>query len=116
MEARWYKGIPPVEAVAAQETLRKRRDGITLSYLSISDERDYPCYAPGNEMLFGNWIVNHIKSNIEPYVSISRLKVIEGSVYMQIGFTQWLKMDTVRWKNDIECYPVGDNGLPVGFK
>jgi hypothetical protein len=99
MLACWYKGIPPIEAVEAHETMHLRQDDSV----------------PGDARVFGNWIINHIRSNIEPYVDISRLKVIDGHVFIALGFCQWLKMDTCRWINDIECYPVADDGLPEAY-
>jgi len=87
MSAQWYKGIPPVIAVSAHETLHPRQDGITwISDIQVSyDEKDHRI-VKGDARLFGNWIINHVKSSIDPYVGIGRLKVIDGEVFMALGF------------------------------
>ena len=107
-----------MEAVAAHETLHLRKDGITwVNWLSASyDEGDHRS-VPGDGRLYGNWIIHHHKSKcFEAYVGTARLKVVDGEVFMALGFAQWLRMATVRWKDEIRCYPVGDDGLPVGFR
>ena len=116
MTAQWYKGIPPVEAVSEHEAMHPRQDGIDWleKTISVSYEESKNGKVAGDGRVFGNWIINHVRANIEPYVSIGRLKVAEGKVYMAIGFCQWISMETCRWKDDIECYPVTDNGLPEG--
>jgi hypothetical protein len=116
LKAQWYKGVPPAEAVAAHETGHSRVDGIQLAVIMVSDAENVHRSAPGDGQLFGNWVIHHIKSNIDPYVSISCLKVVEGRVYMRLGFTQWLLMSSCRWANPehIKCYPVGDDGLTQG--
>jgi allantoicase len=116
MLACWYKGIPPIEAVEAHETTHLRQDDIDWirTVQASYGEGDHRS-VPGDARVFGNWIINHIRSNIKPYVGISRLKVIDGHVFIALGFCQWLKMDTCRWINDIECYPVADDGLPEAY-
>ena len=113
----WYEGIPPVEAVRAHETLHPRKDGVgDLGELMASYSENDHRYPRGDARVFGQWIVYHDKArNVETYTSTARLKVIEGEVFMQLGFTQWLRMESVRWKDEIRCFPVGDDGLPLGY-
>lgn len=115
--SQWYEGIPPVEAVAAHETLHPRKDGVEwLTSVQASYSEGDHRSVPGDGRVFGNWIVHHSKSKFEPYVSTCRLKLIDGKVFMALGFCQWLLMESVRWKDEIRCYPVGDDGLPLNFK
>ena len=118
MKAKWFKGIPPAEDVEKHESGHKRADGIHLGDIMLSDGPNVHRYVPGDNQLFGNWIIHHIKTSIDPYVSISRLKVVENRVYVQLGFTQWMLMSSAQWANaeHIKCYPVTDEGLPVGFE
>ena len=126
MKAKWYLGMPPAEAVAEHETDHPRTDGIRLRHISVTAHRpgggpnDYDhFYVECDDRSYGEWIVHYPNSNMVPYASIARLKAVDGVVYEEMGFTGWHplgeKLDTWKWAKDARFFPVGDDGLPIGF-
>lgn len=116
MKPQWYDGPPPPDAVAEHESPHPRPDGIRLGRVTVSDKDSVSKYVPTDDWSYGEWISYHHKSRLQPYVGIVRLKVVEGIVYQAVGFCQWDNASLFRSAPDTRFYPVGKDGLPVGFE
>lgn len=119
--ARWYEGPPDPAAVKAHESDHPRTDGIKWRSTTMRvGDTEYGGAGgrevEGDDREYGEWIVHHYKSKYERYVSVVRLKKVEGRVITAVGFTQWIVLDQCRWANECRYFPVGQDGLPVGFE
>lgn len=112
---KWYEGVPPVEAVLANETQHTRPDGIRLGRITVGD-KDGSRYVATDDWSYGEWLSYRHKSDFQPWVGIQRLKVVEGVVVFAIGFTQWETLASMPWANETLYFPVGQNGLPVFYE
>jgi len=110
----WIMGIPDPAKVKSHESDHPRPDGYREDNISVSrTETPGGVYVECDGRSFGEWVCIHPKRPIEPYVSILRLKEVNGEVLMQLGFTSWLPLSQTRWAAGCEFYPVGQNGLPL---
>ncbi len=114
--------MPPAEALAAHETEHPRPDRIRLGRITVTAHRpnggpnDHDTrYVKCDDKSYGEWVVFHAKSLLQPYAGIIRLKAVDGVVYQEIGFTGWSPLADARWSKDSRYFPVGHDGLPVGF-
>lgn len=114
---KWYEGIPPAEAVLANETQHPRPDGIRLGDITVS-YRDKPggVIKKTDDLSYGEWVSFHYKSRLQSYVSISRLKVVDGEVLVASGFCMWMPLSEIFNANDTRYFPVGQDGLPVFYE
>lgn len=94
LKPRWYEGIPPAEDVQAHETDHPRPDGIRLGRIVVNME-----YIDADDRSQGEWLVYHHKSRLEPYVSVVRLKAVNGTVLLAVGFTAWDRLEDCFWAN-----------------
>jgi hypothetical protein len=112
--SQWFDGVPPVDVVSAHEFEHDRMfDG--SGQLQVSESENVHRYPKGDSRVFGDWIVFHTTSVFGPYPNIVRLKVIEGAVYLALGFTMWLRLDSCRWAPDARFHPIGADGLPADY-
>lgn len=118
LNAKWFEEIPCAAAVFAHESDHPRPDGIRLGRITLSRETG-PVggeYIKCDDRSYGEWVCYHDKSRLQPYVSVIRLKAVNGEVLMEVGFTSWLVLSECQWANECRYYPVGQDGLPIGFE
>ena len=114
----WIEGVPSAEAVRAHESVHPRPDGIKLGRISV-DRGEGRTFRPEvvmcDDRSYGEWVCYHHVSRLQPYVSVIRLKEVDGEVLMANGFTAWHALLDTRWAAECRYFPVGTDGLPVGF-
>lgn len=118
IKPRWFARIPPAKVVLAHESDHPRPDGIRLGRITVDSEEEGRCgnYVAADDRSYGEWICYHDKSLLQPYVSVIRLKAVDGVVLMEIGFTQWTQLHRCVWVDRCRFFPVGHNGLPLDYR
>lgn len=118
-EVCWIEGIPSANAVRAHESDHPRPDGIRLGRINV-DRGEGSSFKVDtlqcDDCSFGSWLCYHHASRLEPWTSIVWLKEVNGEVLIASGFTSWHPLAETQWAAQCKYYPVGIDGLPVGFK
>ena len=114
----WIEGIPDAEAVRAHESDHPRPDGVRLGDISV-DRREGQTFKCErvicDDRSYGEWICYHYASRLQPYVSVIRLKEVNGEVLAESGLTAWHALLDTEWAAQCRYFPVGVDGLPIGF-
>src|SRR5258708_5441291 len=117
LKAKWFDGVPDVLSVFDHQSDHPRPDGIRLGRITVdSDSKPGGEYVQTDDRGYGEWVCHHHKSQLQPYVSILRLKAVNGEVLMELGFTSWLRLDSCPWAKECRYYPVGQDGLPKAYE
>lgn len=116
--SKWIQGIPSADAVVAHETDHPRADGIHIGEIMVAhgDGTFRIDRIKTNERMYGEWLCYHKVTRFEPYSSIMRLKAVDGTVYMALGFTQWEALNKCFWASGCIYMPVSNEGLPLDYK